>query len=314
MADAPLGQLPRLRCGVLPGLPARLLDGLRQLLHRLAARDEHQHGVRRQLGQRLLQRAELGGLPCAHVVDQEVAGGGVEAQHRERVRHVGGLALAGVEALEPAGAALVLRAPPHAGAPGVDLGVVVAADEIGGLQLGHWPECTGGRSGAVRQRSVVTRMAPCVDRERHGAVLVGAIGRDAGVTQGRQRGGRRVAVAVVGAHLDPGDLRPEAVEHLGETGVGTAVVRDLHRLDGRERVAGGSRRTRRPPTARGRRRPGRPRRRRRSGSGPRAEARPARAAAGRGSARSSGPRGAPRRRGPARGGCPASSASRRRRW
>ena len=162
VADAPLGQLPRLRCGVFAGFPARLLDGLRQLLHRLAARDQHQHRVRRQLVQRLFERAELGGLPCAHVVDQEVAGGGVEAQHRQRVRHVGGLALAGVEALEPAGAALVLRAPPHAGAPGVDLGVVVAADEIGGLQLGHSPESTGGPSGAVRQRSVVTLMAPCV--------------------------------------------------------------------------------------------------------------------------------------------------------
>ena len=151
--------------------------------------------------ERVLQRAELGGLPGAHVVDQQVAGGGVEAEHRERAGDLGRLALARVEGLEAAGAALLLGAPAHAGAPGVDLGVVVAADEVGGLQLGHGPESTGGRSGA-RQRSVVTRMAPCVDRQRDGAVLVGPVGGDARVPQRRQRGGRRVAVGVVGAHLD----------------------------------------------------------------------------------------------------------------
>ena len=42
-----------------------------------------------------------------------------------------------LEPLEPARPVLVLGPPANARAPGVDLGVVVAADEVGGLELGH---------------------------------------------------------------------------------------------------------------------------------------------------------------------------------
>ena len=73
------------------------------------------------------------------VVHQQVAGGGVEAQHRERAGDLRRVALARVEDLQPARPALVLGAPADPRAPGVDLGVVVAADEVGGLEVGHGP-------------------------------------------------------------------------------------------------------------------------------------------------------------------------------
>ena len=112
--DAPLGQLPRLRGGVLAHLAAGALDRLRELLQRLAAHDQHEHGLRRQLGERRLERAELAGLPGARVVDEQVAGAGVEAEAPPSdAGDLLGLALARVEGLEPAGAALLVGAPAH---------------------------------------------------------------------------------------------------------------------------------------------------------------------------------------------------------
>ena len=145
VADAPLGQLPRLRGGVLAHLAAGLLDRLRELLRGLAARNQDQHGFGRQGGERLLERRELGRLPGADVVHQQVASGGLEAQRRERAGHLARLALTRVEDLEPARPALVLGPAAHTSAPGVDLGVVVSADEVGGLQGGH--RRSSGRSG-----------------------------------------------------------------------------------------------------------------------------------------------------------------------
>jgi hypothetical protein len=153
MADAPFRQLPRLRSGVLADLAARLLDRLGELLDRLRPGDEDQHGVRRQVAERLLERVELTGLPRLHAVHEHVARGGLEAQHRERAGHLGGIALPGVEGLQPARAALVLGAPANTGAPGVDLGVVVAADEVGGLEGGHAAPslCVGAACSRERQ-------------------------------------------------------------------------------------------------------------------------------------------------------------------
>ena len=104
--DAPLRQLPRLGRRVLARLAAGLLDGFGQLLDGLATRDQDEDGVRRQLAEGLLERAELRRLPGAHVVHQQVAGRGVEAEHRERPGHLGRLALARVEGLEAARAPL----------------------------------------------------------------------------------------------------------------------------------------------------------------------------------------------------------------
>jgi hypothetical protein len=146
VGDAPFRQLPGLGGGVLARFAAGAFNGLRELLWRFTAGNEDQDGFWRQLAERLLERAELVRLPCTHVVDEQVARGGVEAEHREGAGHLGGVALASVEQLEPAGPALLLRAPAHTRAPGVDLGVVVAADEVGGLQVGHAAECTAGRS------------------------------------------------------------------------------------------------------------------------------------------------------------------------
>ena len=52
--------------------------------------------------------------------------------------------VAGVEHVEPAGAVLLLGALAQADAPGVDLGVVVAVDEVDGLEVGHAADVCGG--------------------------------------------------------------------------------------------------------------------------------------------------------------------------
>ena len=68
------------------------------------------------------------------------------------------------------------------------------------------------------------------DREPHRAVLVGAPDGDPGVAQ-RGEGARRRMAVVVLSDRDPGDLGAQAVEQLGQTGVGAAVMGDLHSLD-----------------------------------------------------------------------------------
>ena len=88
-------------------------------------------------GERRLERAELPRLPGLRVVHEQVAHARVEGEAGERRDHLAGLARAGVERLEAARAALLLGAPAEAEAPGVDLRVVVAADEVDGLQIGH---------------------------------------------------------------------------------------------------------------------------------------------------------------------------------
>ena len=138
--DAPLGQLPGLGGGVLAGLAAGLLDGLVQLLGCLAAGNEDEDGFGRHVGERLFQRGELVRLPGPDVVHQQVARAGIEAQHGEGAGDLAGVALPRVEQLEPAGPALGLRTPANPSAPGVDLGVIVAADEVGRLEIGHADE------------------------------------------------------------------------------------------------------------------------------------------------------------------------------
>src|SRR5688572_30405494 len=81
--DAPFRQLPRLGGRVLARLAAGLLDRLGQRLWRLPASNEDNDRVWRQVLHGLLQRAELVRLPGADVVHEQVARGGVEAQHRE---------------------------------------------------------------------------------------------------------------------------------------------------------------------------------------------------------------------------------------
>jgi hypothetical protein len=79
----------------------------------------------------------LGRLPGADVVHQHVAGARVEGERGERGHHLAGVTGASVEGVEASRAPLLVGAAPHPRAPGVDLGVVVAADEVGGLQVGH---------------------------------------------------------------------------------------------------------------------------------------------------------------------------------
>jgi hypothetical protein len=81
--DTPLRELPRLRSRVLAGLATGLLDRLAELLDGLAARDQDEHGVGRQVGQRGFERAELAGLPAIDTIDEQVARRGVEAQRGE---------------------------------------------------------------------------------------------------------------------------------------------------------------------------------------------------------------------------------------
>ena len=137
VADAPLRQLPRPGGGVFADLAAGLFHCLCQLLLVLTASNEDEDGFGWELVQRLFERGELACLPGADVVHQQVAGGRLEAQHRERGGNLARVALAGVEQLEATRSALVLGPAAHTGAPSVDLGVVVSADEVGGVQGGH---------------------------------------------------------------------------------------------------------------------------------------------------------------------------------
>ena len=136
--DAPLGQLPRLRA---PRTRAPRRRPSRPPCESCLAPCRGRSRTSTVSGGRSARAGSSGpssaGLPGADVVHQQVARAGVEGQRRERRRHLGRLARAGVEDLEPARPALLLGAPAHARAPGVDLGVVVAADEVGGLQVGH---------------------------------------------------------------------------------------------------------------------------------------------------------------------------------
>src|SRR5215216_1951509 len=131
---APLRQRPGLGRLVRTYLAAGLLDRLDELSSRPAPHDQHEHGVGRERGQRRLQRAYVRGLPGADVVDEQVARGGIEAHGGERGDDLVWLRYARVERLEASGPALLFGPASDAGPPRVDLGVVVAGDEIRGLQ------------------------------------------------------------------------------------------------------------------------------------------------------------------------------------
>ena len=112
-------------------------------------------------------------------------------------------------------------------APGVDLGVVVSADEVDGLQVGHRRSVGGGSGRAALSARCRTRTRRSVHGERDRAVAVGAVGRHPRAPQRGQGGRRRVPVGVR-AHLDRRQLGPQAGEHLGKARVGAAVVGHLH--------------------------------------------------------------------------------------
>ena len=113
----PLGQLPGLRGRAVADVAAGLLRRVAQRLERLAADDQDQHGVGRQVGQRRLERPQLAGLPRPGVVHEQVAHARVEGEAGQRRGHLGGLGRAGVEGLEAARAALLLGPlPQRAGA------------------------------------------------------------------------------------------------------------------------------------------------------------------------------------------------------
>ncbi len=76
------------------------------------------------------------------------------------------------------------------------------------------------------------------DDEPDRAVAVGPVGGGDG-PQGRERGGRRVAVRVAAADLDHGDAGMQPGQLAGHAGVGAAVMGDLERLDGRKVEGGG---------------------------------------------------------------------------
>ncbi len=124
--DHPLRQLPRLRRAVVADLPAGLLHRLAELRRRLTARNQDEHRVGRHSGERRLERRDLFRLPALDRLGQQVARSLGECHGGERHGHRLGPFRLPVEALEPAGPQLALRARADAGAPGVDLRVVIA--------------------------------------------------------------------------------------------------------------------------------------------------------------------------------------------
>ena len=221
---------------------------------------------------------------------------GVEAEHRERAGHLGGSLWRASNASSPPGPALLLGAPAHTRAPGVDLGVVVAADEVGGLQVGHGAECTDGRSGAVSARSL-TRM--CRGVTVRVTVPSGRSGRSrrrrARARQAWTEPGGRTCCAL--PPRSPATSGRSRSSTSGRPGSALPWCGDLHRLHAGESGSRGSRRisasaeSHRSKRALERRSP-----RPRAGSGPRAPGAGARAAAGRGSGSSAARRGAARPR------------------
>src|SRR5205814_9175167 len=122
------------------------LDGLGEARLYLAARDQNEHRVRRHVRDGALERLEVACLPGLHGVGEQVSRARVEGECGELGGQRLHARLPGVEALERAGAALLLGALPQAGSPGVDLGVVLAGDQVDGVEAAHgWESRSGWR-------------------------------------------------------------------------------------------------------------------------------------------------------------------------
>ena len=131
--DHPLGQLPRLRRGVLAHLSAGGLHGLGERCGRLAARDQHEHGVRRHRGQRGYERLQGRRLPGVDLLGEDVPRARGEREREHRRHHLIRRGGCRVEVLQRTRTVLGLGALAQAAAPLIDLGVVVAVDEVDGL-------------------------------------------------------------------------------------------------------------------------------------------------------------------------------------
>src|SRR5262249_14112346 len=119
-------------------LAARPLDRLRELRRRLSARDEDDRRLGAERLEGLGDYADLLRAPALDAVGEQVAARGDERDRRDRGgerRGVRGRALARLEHLERARAALALGPRPQPRERGSDLALVRARDQIGGLDL-----------------------------------------------------------------------------------------------------------------------------------------------------------------------------------
>ena len=229
--DRPLGQLPGFGRRVLAKLATSFLDGFDQPRGGLAAHDQHEHRVRRHIREGLLEVPELARLPAARLVDEQVAGPALETERRQCGGHRAWLDFPRIEELQPAGAPLLLGPPPRSHPPGVDLGVVVAADEVDGAHFDHGSSVSArGDRSALRADLEPMRTGG----ERDGAVAIRAPGGDACAPQREQGGRGRMAVGVVLPDLDRGRLGAKPGEQAREAWVGAAVMRHLHGVDVRQ--------------------------------------------------------------------------------
>ena len=138
----PLAELPRLHRRLRDDLPARALDRVvdrrRRLAAVLLAREQRDRRLRRHLRHRGRQvLLDLGLLPALDPVDDDHAAADRERHRAQRQRHAGRGARLAVEHFDAGRVALLLgqRLQPRAALG--DGAVVVAVDQVGGLQLGH---------------------------------------------------------------------------------------------------------------------------------------------------------------------------------
>ena len=141
--DDPLRELPRLRRAVVAHLAARLLDRLRQLGRRLSARDQHEHGVGRHRGERRLERRRC--RPPSSPRPARPAGSACPRRtswSRAQPRRASAPSALPSNCSSPPGPSSRSARAADAAAPGVDLRVVVAGDQVGGLAGRPRRECT----------------------------------------------------------------------------------------------------------------------------------------------------------------------------
>ena len=242
--DQPARQLPRLDVALGGDLAAGRLDRLARApagaLARPSSRAKNATvSVSRSMpAMRGGDRLDVGLLPALDAVGDHEAPAHARTSSRDSApRPRPACTASPSKTSTPAGAARRLGHRAQARAALGDAAVVVAVDQVGGLEASaRRPSLLAGAVVTARVRRTLSSAASCPRRLERAARTVPSRSVRTTVGTAAQRGerGRRgMAVGVVAPDLDRRDLRVQAREQRGQARVGAAVVGDLQRVDRR---------------------------------------------------------------------------------